>query len=774
MFVSHSTGWSKKNDVEYRQYEGDHFQLGLTVDVFENILEHMIQWRTYCRDNSRFLDNEGKLWNTGEKNGYDLGDLIREVLRQHGLETLSTAEVLWSEGTGGVGAATVFFSHIQALPVETAVETLRESLQVYRNEIGVNPRFFIDYMCIRQAQKGDFDLPVVRHAIHAIPWMLVELDAGEDDLRNAAPVYLTRSFCVFEVFAAIEEEEEGKRSRTKVLVFGPAVKDAKIAPWLAAKIVSHDYNIVNSSEAQCRWKDEKEKINAFIEESVGFDELDLVVGRAVAKGCMRGLSLAAQQDPPIVNIAAVVGVQAADLTDEELNQFCREHQDPDLVCTVDIQGCSCLTSAEGLTRFVRLKNIRLSGCNQLSTKSIATVLESCTAVRFLTEDDARIIRKMSAILMSMGRVHEAVEFYRDEFTTAKLIEDSDRAHFDYYSGMGKAMVLLGKLEEAINYSRMSLKIAEQAENFGEVIQSYSHIAHCLTIQGKIGEALEHANLGLSLAQQIGDIKSEGEAYILGAMCYVHSGRFEEAVAYDKKALALMRACTDKSGERAALGGIGDALAALGRAEQATAHYNKCLESARQSGDRVSEAGAYANIANMLRASQQFEKSIKFASQALSIFREMDNNIGQGVAHCCIGNALLELERLPEAIQQYRQGLAAAQECGDMPNAGRIYGNTAAVMLGMSRFDEAIENENSRLIISQQIGSIDGEGPACFNMGVAYQKNQDWSSAMRAFMGRAYQLLASSAGTEHSTTITAASQYKALQQHALAQFTMHSY
>jgi hypothetical protein len=95
--------------------------------------------------------------------------------------------------------------------------------------------------------------------------MLVELDAGEDDLRNAAPVYafLTRSFCVFEVFAAIEEEEEGQRSRTKVLVFGPAVKGAKTAPWLAAKIVSHEYNIVNSSEAQCRWEDEKEKSNAF-------------------------------------------------------------------------------------------------------------------------------------------------------------------------------------------------------------------------------------------------------------------------------------------------------------------------------------------------------------------------------------------------------------------------------------------------------------------------------------------------------------------------------
>jgi tetratricopeptide (TPR) repeat protein len=765
-FVSHSTGWLKKDGIEYRQYEGDHFQLGLTVDVFETILENMLQWRTYCRDDSRFMDGAGKCWNTGDKNGYDLGDLVREFLRQHGFETLSIAEVLWSEGTEGVGAATVFFSHIQALPVETAVKTLRESLQVYRNEIGVNPRFFIDYMCIRQAQQGDFDLPVVRHAIHCIPWMLVELDAGEDDLRNAAPVYLTRSFCVFEVFAAVEEEEEEQSSHTKVLVFGPAVKDPKIAPWLAAKVISHDYNVVNSSEAQCRWNGEKKKIDAFIEESVGYEKLDMVVAKAVAKGCTHGLSLAAQQDPSNINVAAVVGVQAADLTDEEMNQFCRQHRDPDLVRTVDIQGCSGLTSVEGLIRFLRLENIQFSGCNKVSTKSIATVLVSCTGVRF--QQTGRGQRKVSAILMSMGRVSEAIEFYEDEFKAAKLIEGSDEAHFEFYSGMGNAMQFLGNFEEAINNHRMAVEIAKKKNNFDEMIESYNALGSCFSTQGKIGEALEYINLHLGLAQQIGDIHSEGLAYHNAGTCYAQSGRFEDAVAYHEKSLAIMRACENKRGEGGALSSIGDALAALGNSEQAMVHYNKSLEVAHQSGDRVSEAAACANVANMLRESQQYEKSLKFAMKALSIFREVNNNLGVGNAHCSIGNAHQELEQFPDAIYHYRQGLVAVQESGNKTNEGRIYGNIAAVMISLSRFDEAIENENRRLLISQQIGSIHEEGSACFNMSIAYSKKQDWPSATR-LMGRAYQLFASSIGAEHPSTVTAASQYKALQQRALTQF-----
>ena len=107
------------------------------------------------RDESRFKGNDGKCWNTSaENNGYDLCVVVRDFLRGNGFESLSIAEVLWSEGREGVGEATVFFSHIQLLPIRTALQTLREASKVYAKEMGTNPRFFIDYLGIRQAQKG--------------------------------------------------------------------------------------------------------------------------------------------------------------------------------------------------------------------------------------------------------------------------------------------------------------------------------------------------------------------------------------------------------------------------------------------------------------------------------------------------------------------------------------------------------------------------------------------------------------------------------------------
>jgi hypothetical protein len=238
--------WQKKPGVRYRQCAGDtHFKPGMNLEAIESVLQDVLQWESYKRDESRFM-SAGECWNIfHEKNGYDLGEVVRDFLVVNGFEKLAPSEVLWSEERAGVGEATVFFSHVQQLPVATALETLREATKVYVEEIGANPIFFIDYMCIRQAQKGDFDLKTVRQAIHDIPRLLIELDGEKDERGFAAPAYFGRSFCIFEVFAAVECDTDGAH---KVLVLGPAVKDPRTSPWLASNVNTRGYNIVNSRD----------------------------------------------------------------------------------------------------------------------------------------------------------------------------------------------------------------------------------------------------------------------------------------------------------------------------------------------------------------------------------------------------------------------------------------------------------------------------------------------------------------------------------------------
>jgi tetratricopeptide (TPR) repeat protein len=459
--------WERKPGVTYRQYngKGSHFNLGLTLEAIETVLEEMFPWGSYTRDESRFLGADGKCWNNSErKNGYDLGEVVRDFLRSNGFEDLSIAEVLWSEGRKGVGEATVFFSHIQQLPVETAVETLREASVVYHEEMGANPRFFIDYMGIRQAAKGDFDLNVVRQAIHDIPRLLVELDAAKDSLGNAAPIYFSRSFCLIEVFAAVEQGS----SNGKVLVFGPAVKDPMTAPWLAAKVSSRfGYNVVNSCNGQCRWADEKKKIDAFIEESVGYEELDRIVGEAVANGCTYGLQIAAATDPSRVNVAAFFSVQAADLTDEQLEQFCKQHETPRSVRAIDLQQCEKLTCIDGRSRwgFSQLEELDA----RVASASSALVAKGCPE---LGED------WLSDTLRLLGRVEEQLERHKKQLEIAQ--ETGDREdEGSAYSNIGNDLASLGKYEEAMEYHKKALEIAQETGDKGDEGGAYGGIGNAL-------------------------------------------------------------------------------------------------------------------------------------------------------------------------------------------------------------------------------------------------------------------------------------------------------
>ena len=125
------------------------------------MLDAMLGWESYERKPARFADKKTRkkleemlAWNRGEQNGYDLTEvLVPDFNRKHCLEDLAISEVLWSEGAEGVGAATVFFSHCQNMPLPIMLQTLQDSLPIYREQLGEEPCFFVDYFCIRQCHK---------------------------------------------------------------------------------------------------------------------------------------------------------------------------------------------------------------------------------------------------------------------------------------------------------------------------------------------------------------------------------------------------------------------------------------------------------------------------------------------------------------------------------------------------------------------------------------------------------------------------------------------
>jgi tetratricopeptide (TPR) repeat protein len=253
---------------------------------------------------------------------------------------------------------------------------------------------------------------------------------------------------------------------------------------------------------RCRRPAEKEKIDAFIEGSVGYEALDKVVGAAVAAGCMCGLQISAKRDPSYINIAARVGVQAIDLEDDQLQEFFDQHQSPGDVRKIDLQQCKRITCIHGLNRFSQLEKLDLSGCNRVATESLAVVAKARTKLEFGNKSSWIV-----HALTSLGRLDEAIE---------QCHEDAQRpgdcaGECNAYDSIGDALGELGQLTEAIDYRNKALQIARDITDGSREGYILMNIVICLNRLQRSEGAIEVFKKSLEIGLRLRDRRMESKA-----------------------------------------------------------------------------------------------------------------------------------------------------------------------------------------------------------------------------------------------------------------------
>jgi tetratricopeptide (TPR) repeat protein len=146
--VSGEGQWGNAPKVKVRvvgQHDGNHFELGISVSGFKMALAVM-KWDEYERDENNFLGTDGKCWNSGGKNGYDFGVLVRSYLHAIGKAHLSFVEAV-IEGEvedllslrKEVGAGNAFYSHVQAVSVAITLQSLEDAEEMYGVVLRENP-----------------------------------------------------------------------------------------------------------------------------------------------------------------------------------------------------------------------------------------------------------------------------------------------------------------------------------------------------------------------------------------------------------------------------------------------------------------------------------------------------------------------------------------------------------------------------------------------------------------------------------------------------------
>ena len=233
----------------------------------------------------------------GNVQGYDLQRFIAAWLSRNGCEDKSVLEVIdederFEELRKYVGPASVFWSHIQledalfttikGIAIEEARGRLPRREGVVAEGATQQQFFWLDYFCLRQCQ-SDFDVHVVLGLIRHIGCLVAAID---NDL-----VYVTRSFCILEAYAACAWGE------TELLCYSE-MEQAEIHE----KVASCN---INSKDAQTRSEKDKKKIDdlitngSYLYDPISFVKMDGDLRRALLasadSSCVGGMEVVVEE-----------------------------------------------------------------------------------------------------------------------------------------------------------------------------------------------------------------------------------------------------------------------------------------------------------------------------------------------------------------------------------------------------------------------------------------------------------------------------------------------
>eukprot|EP00929_Paragymnodinium_shiwhaense_P047267 TRINITY_DN23970_c2_g1_i1.p1 TRINITY_DN23970_c2_g1~~TRINITY_DN23970_c2_g1_i1.p1 ORF type:complete len:337 (-),score=47.12 TRINITY_DN23970_c2_g1_i1:154-1164(-) len=247
-------------------------------------------------------------WLDGLSGPVTLSDFLRQWLVKNEHMDKSVCEVIqlddrFSHIRRHVGTARVFWSHLQLESFlrghwgEGECTAGHIANAVRSHDIGVDDPIWLDYFCLRQC-KSDFVPEVVVELIGWIGKVVASMNGtlkfmvmadGRIGAWQLMGEYLKRSFCILELFAAVKG-----RASLSVPMNYPV---NQLLPLLmSSKPTGSTYERgwigpVSSKAAGTRDNKDKELIEGFIKDHIGFEEFDRIVSISLIDAAPRGIQM---------------------------------------------------------------------------------------------------------------------------------------------------------------------------------------------------------------------------------------------------------------------------------------------------------------------------------------------------------------------------------------------------------------------------------------------------------------------------------------------------
>jgi DNA-binding SARP family transcriptional activator/Tfp pilus assembly protein PilF len=226
---------------------------------------------------------------------------------------------------------------------------------------------------------------------------------------------------------------------------------------------------------------------------------------------------------------------------------------------------------------------------------------------------------LSTFRYRQGYLHDNLLACRTGLAAADQLDDP-AARILARLQLGRACVLVGHHNEALDHLHQAVSLAENTENLFNLAHAHHMLAWAMTKGKQYSTALTHASKALDLFTAVGAPIWEASALNLAGWCAARLGNHEQARARCEAALALHRSHNDLDGIAATLDNLGYIAHNTGNPTLAISHYQQSLALHRELRNTYEIAAILDQLGYPLLAINQHHQARTAWKEALKLYQ----------------------------------------------------------------------------------------------------------------------------------------------------------
>ena len=283
-----------------------------------------------------------------------------------------------------------------------------------------------------------------------------------------------------------------------------------------------------------------------------------------------------------------------------------------------------------------------------------------------------------------------------------------RIAIEYLKRAAESAVGMYALENAIDFYKKALEIAEKFDIKEEIVDILEKVGDLEKITGRYREALEDF-------KKILEIREDARIFWKIAAIQVDLGEYDSA----RKNLEMAQ----KEGDEEIRERIKETLGTLsirqGRLDDAEKYYEEFLKFAKRTGEKREIANAYANLASLRFHQSRYKEGLEYAKMAMENAKESSSYKILISTYNILGIIYDVLGKPQEALEKYQKMYELAKKAGDLRGMAFAYNNIGILYYSIGNLQMVKEYLEKAMELHLKTGDMRNVATSYYNLGGLY-------------------------------------------------------